>query len=82
MTAHQNALGSLKNYVVIRWQKRWPTVVLLPFLVAEWAGTRDAFIVHQQLRKTIIGAVVFGFVVVLFPLRWGLPGHDLDGPNP
>ena len=70
----QGVLGVLKSYLLARWKKRWPIVPPILFLVAGWAGTRDQLIVHQQLHRVVIGAVVFVVFVILFPFRWG--GED------
>lgn len=52
---------------------------LVPFSVVGWAMTADQSKVHQQLHRTVVGAVIFIVVVVLFPFRWG--GEDWEEPK-
>jgi hypothetical protein len=79
VTMHQRALEGLKRYVLVRWKKRWPIVPLVPFSVAGWAMTADPYKVHRLFHRTVIGAVIFIVVVILFPFRWG--GEDWGGPK-
>jgi hypothetical protein len=54
-------------------------VPLVPFSAVSWAMTVDPYKVHRLLHKTVIGAVIFVVVVVLFPFRWG--GEDWEEPK-
>jgi hypothetical protein len=78
-TMPQSVLGSVKSYALVRWKKRWPIVPLVPFSVVSWAMTVDPYKVHRLLHKTVIGAVIFVVVVVLFPFRWG--SEDWEEPK-
>jgi hypothetical protein len=75
----QSVLGGVKSYLLGRWKRRWPIVPLVPFSVVGWAMTADQSKVHQQLHRTVVGAVIFIVVVVLFPFRWG--GEDWEEPK-
>ena len=72
----QSVLGGVKSYLLVRWKKRWPIVAVAPFFVVSWAMTADPYKVHQQLRRTVIGAVIFVVLGILFPFRWG--GEDWE----
>jgi len=79
MTAHHSVLGNAKTYVASRWKKRWPIVPVVPFVIVGWAMTHNQNTVRQQLHRTVIGAVVFIIVIILFPARWG--GEDWEKPK-
>jgi hypothetical protein len=72
----QSVLGGVKGYLLVRWKKRWPIVPVVPFFVVSWAMTADQYKVHQQLHRTVVGAVIFIVAVILFPFRWG--GEDWE----
>ena len=75
----QGVLGGVKSYLLVRWKKRWPIVTVTPFFVVSWAMTADPYKVHQQLRRTVIGAVIFVILGIVFPFRWG--GEDWEEPK-
>jgi hypothetical protein len=75
----QSVLGGVKSYLLVRWKKRWPIAAVTPFFVVSWAMTADPYKVHQQLRRTVIGAVIFVVLGIGFPFRWG--GEDWEEPK-
>ena len=76
---NERVVGGVKGYLLIRWKKRWPVVPVSTFFIAFWAITADQYKVHQQLHTTVVGAVIFIMVGILFPFRWR--GENWEKPK-
>ena len=76
---HKSVLDSMKSYLLVRWKKRWPSVVVTPVFIVIWAMTADPFKVHQQFQRAVILAVIFVVFGIVFPFRWG--GEDWGEPR-
>jgi hypothetical protein len=74
----RSAVDGVTNYFVVRWKKRWPIVPATAIWVLLWALT-DEKRVHGTVHRTVVGAVIFVIVGILFPLRWG--GEDWKQPR-
>jgi len=78
-TVGQSVKGVVTRYLLVRWKKRWPIVTVTPFVVLSWIMTADPSKVHQLLRRTLVGAVIFDVLAIVFPFRWG--GEDWEEPK-
>jgi len=60
----------MKQYLLVRWKKRWPVVavsaLLAPVWVARAAATHDG-----KAWNVIVLLICFDLVGILFPFRWG-----------
>jgi len=69
----RSAVGSVTNYFVVRWKKRWPILPAAVVWVLLWTVI-DEKRAHGTVHETIVGAAIFVIVGILFPLHWG--GED------
>jgi hypothetical protein len=64
---HDAGFALMKQYLLVRWRKRWPIVPA----VAIWAFFCSITVNEKKAHSCFVIAVLLVVVSILFPFRWG-----------
>lgn len=74
-TESDSKTPGIKEYFLARWKRRWLILPAMAILVPVWLTMID----RTRARRTVIGAVIFVIIVILFPFHFG--GEDWNEPT-